>query len=400
MKFKQTLKYAAAIVALALMSCDPLEDVYKELDMDATDKISSDVSFTMTDDDYETADDACGCARFGNFSSEDDVKVGVPAVLSSNHPGLGKGSTAVVTYDFYNGSSPDYKRDRDAPYDYLYFSSDTVMDAEYDELGFRFGNFSDLSKDIPLYADFKEPGARDGYFMDINHKYYNGSGVETLTSRAVFTVAYGWQYVFILPDDAYGDFFGESGTDFSNAGEGREMMPIYLNENFRLFVEEGAILAAQYNYDDRFGDLEMANVPDVGLYIRTAGEWLLYNDHYQVTEESLSFGHDGTTWVPDNTIKNALSSADHDAIAAQYMDTPRGANLEQFGSFDRRASSSNFWSDDHMLEALAWWLNNSFPGVVNVDGQKYVLSVIIYNGAVVPEDFSLIREAGVWVMNN
>ena len=391
MKFKQTLKYAAAIVALALMSCDPLEDVYKELDAYATDKISSDLAFTMTDDDYETADDECGCARYGNFSSEDDVKVGVPAVLSSNHPGLGKGSTAVVTYDFYNGSSPDLRRDH-----YVY----TVSPEEYDELGYRYGNFDDLSKDIPIYADYKEPDAWDGHYMDVTHEYYNGSGTETVTSRAVYTVAYGWQYAFILPDEAYGDFFGESGTDFSTSSEGREKMPVYLNENFYRFVEDGSVLVAQYNYDDRFGSSGMANVPDVGLYIFTAGEWLLYNDHYQVTVESLSFGHDGATWVPDNTIKNSLTSADHSAIAAQYIDTPRGANLDQFGSFDRRASSGNYWSDDNMLEALAWWLNNSFPDVVNVDGQKYVLSVIIYNGAVVPEDFSLIREAGVWVMNN
>ena len=299
MKFKQTLKYAAALVALVLVSCDPLQDVYDELDESASELVSADLAFTMTDDDYETADDACDCARFGNFSSEDDVKVGVPAVLSSNHPGLGQGSTAVVTYDFYNGSSPDLRGDY---YEY------TVTDAEYDELGFRFGNFSDLSKDIPLYADYKEPGAWDGHHMDITHEFYNGSGVETLVSRAVYTVAYGWQYTFILPDDAYGDFFGESGTDFSNSGEGREKMPIYLNENFYLFVEDGTVLVAQYNYDDRFGSSGMANVPDVGLYIFTAGEWLLYNDHYQVTEQSLSFGHDGTTWVPDNTIKYDFSN--------------------------------------------------------------------------------------------
>lgn len=391
MKFKQTLKFAVAMLALVLVSCDPLEDVYKELDESASNLVSADLAFTMTDDDYETADDACDCARFGNFSSEDDVKVGVPAVLSSNHPGLGVGSTAVVSYDFYNGSSPDLRRDY---YEY------TVTDAEYDELGFRFGNFDDLSNDIPKYADYKEPDAWDGHHMDITHEYYNGSGTETLVSRAVYTVAYGWQYTFILPDAAYGDFFGESGTDFSNSAEGREKMPIYLNENFYLFVEDGTVLVAQYNYDDRFGSSEMANVPDVGLYIFTDGEWLLYNDHYQVTQESLSFGHDGSTWVPDNTIKQTLSSADHSSIAAEYIDTPRGANLEQFGSFDRRASSSNFWNDDQMLEALAWWLDNSFPGVVNEDGQKYVLSVIIYNGAVVPADFSVIREAGEWVYNN
>jgi len=390
MKFKQTLKYAAAIVTLALVSCDPLEGVYEELDANKTEAVSADLAFTMTDDDYETADDACSCARFGNFSSEDDVKAGVPAVLSSNHPGLGLGSTAAVTYDFYNGSSPDLRRDY-----YVY----TVTDAEYDALGFRFGNFSNLSRDVPAYAELKEPGAWDGHYMDVTHEFWNGSFAETLTSRAVYTVAYGWQYTFILPDAAYGDFFGESGTDFSNSGEGREKMPVYLNENFRLFVDDGTIMVAQYNYDDRFGSSGMANVPDVGLYIRSGGEWLLYNDHFQITEGTLSFGYDGTNWVPDNTIKFSLTSNDHVAIAAEYINTPRGANLERFGSFDRRTSSGNYWSDAQMLEALAWWLDNSFPDVVNEDGQKYVLTVEAFTGALVAESFSLIREAGAWIMN-
>ncbi len=383
MKFKNYLRYAAALLALVMVSCDPLEDVFTELDEAASDKIVADLNITLTDDDYEVADDACSCARFGNFSSLDDVKAGVPAVLNNNYPHLGDGSSAIVNYEFYNGSSPDLRRDQ-----FIF----TVTEAEYDALGFGFGNFSNLSRDIPIYAAFKEEG-RDGQYMDITHDFWTGSTVVEMTSRAVYTVAYGWQWTFILPDDAYGDFFNESGIDFSSSSEGREKMPVYLNEFMSRFVDEGSVLVAQYNHDDN----NEGPTPDVGLYIFSGGEWLLYNDHFQISNESLSFGHDGTTWVPDNTIKYTVTAADYTAIAAQYAGTPNGDNLARFGNFNRQGGGTH-WSDEAIIEALGWLLENG--NFVNEEGQKYLITTAGYNGANITEVWSLIRTSGAWVLNN
>lgn len=361
MKLNKIYITALALVAMISISCDPLEEEINEINASISEV--QDLEYTLTDDDYDLADEACDCAGFGNFGSEDDVKAYVPLVLNSNFPALGEGSSAIVTYAFFNGSSPDLRGD---------YEEHTVSADEYDALGFNFGNFDDLSEDIPLYANYKWPDAGDGDYMDITHDYYNGSFTENdVVSRAVYTVAYGWQYTFILPDAAYGDFFGESGTDFSTSGEGKEKIPVYLNENNSLFVEDGTTLVVQFNWDDRFtdGGSGLPNVPDVGLYIFSEGEWLLYNDFFQTTNETLSFGHDGNTWVPDNTVKYTITAADFTEIgkAENGLGNPAALdNLNTFGNFGTQ------WSTPEIYEAIGFILKLRFPN--SEVGQKYLVT--------------------------
>ncbi len=349
-----------ALMAMVSVSCDPLEDEINEIEANVS--ITKDVEYTLTDDDYETADDECSCSGFGSFSSEEDVKTYIPVILDDVFPALGRQSSALVKYKFFNGSSPDL---RGTEFTY------TVTAQEYEDLGYGFGSFDDLSGDIPAYASFKEPNAEDGDFMDITHEYYDGSSTSTVTTRGVYTVAYGWQYAFILPDAEYGDFFNESGIDFSTSDEGKERMPVYLNETMSLFVEEGTTLVVQFNFDDRFteGGSGLPNVPDVGLYIFSGGEWLLYNDHFQTTEESLNFGHDGTTWVPDNTVKYTFTTADF-AVAGDEANGLGNAaardNLRTFGNFGTQ------WSHEEIIEAIGFVLKLNFPS--SEVGQKYLVT--------------------------
>lgn len=378
---KRIKLYMIMIVSVAVLSfsCDPLEDEIKEIEASRVEV--QDLVYTLVEDDYDFTDDICGCSRFGSFSSDEDVKSNVPLVLIENFPALGKGSSAIVTYKLFNGSSPDLRGD---------LQEFTVTDTEYDALGFGFGNFSNLSRDIPKYSEFKWPDAGDGDYMDITHDFFSGATgfVPDTVSRAVYTVSNGWQHAFILPEDAYGDFFGESGIDFSNSNEGKDKMPAYLNyllsiaDNLNdLSPEEGETMVVQFNFDDRcFEDPDteaiecpdgpgLPNVPDVGLYIFTNGEWLLYNDFFQTAPATLSFGHDGTTWVPDNTIKYTFSTADF-AVAGddanELGNAAARANLRTFGNFGTQ------WSRDEVIGAIAFVLKKNFGGAEV--GQKYLVT--------------------------
>jgi len=361
--------YKIGLIAFVLLAvaCDPLEDEINSLDK----TISDDFEYTLTDDDYETADDACGCARFGNFSSEDDVKANVPIILTDVFPALGNGSSAIITYKFFNGSSPDLRGT---------YTVVTVPAQDYLDLGFSFGNFGNVDNDVAEWANWKYPNAEDGDYADVTFDYFSG-GVFTggATSRVVYTVAYGWQYAMILPDEVYGDFFGESGIDFSNSDEGEEKMPVYLNyllstadEFNTIVVEEGQTIVVQYNFDDRFTDPDNPgdpNVPDVALYIFDGTEWLLYNDHFQNTTESLSFGHDGTVWVPDNTIKYTFTAADFVVAGDEANGLGNAAardNLNNFGNFGTQ------WSHEEIVGAINFVLKMNFPS--NEVGQKYVVT--------------------------
>ena len=86
-------------------------------------------------------------------------------------------------------------------------------------------------------------------------------------------------------------------------------------------------------------------------YTKISGEW---TPHTSVISTTLQFGHDGSTWVPDNTIRYTLTGADISLISDHFILIYPGPadNVGFFGSFDRRSGSSNFWSDDMMLEAF------------------------------------------------
>ncbi|RKQ51205.1 hypothetical protein BXY85_2227 [Roseivirga pacifica] len=385
MKFTAYKSIMAVALATVFVACDPLDEVYDEIPAINDNTISAEMELTLTDDDYELLEDVpggSGPAQYGNFDHPDEPREFIPYILDARFPHLGKGSSAKVTYHYYNGSSP-------------YLSDDlgdvTVSDQEYDDLGYRYGNFDNLEADLPKYAAYKFPNASRGAYVDVTHDYYNGGYTERdVESRVVLTGPYGWMYTYMIPSDAYQDFFQEPFSNFSNTDEAEAKIPAYLPQMLP-FAEEGdAVLIGYVYYDDGVQD-------DVAHFTLSNGTWVLYGDGFQITEETLSFGHDGSDWVPDNTIRYDFSSADYATVAAEYAGTPWGDNLGTYGNFNRTGGGTS-WDDDTMLEAIAYVLANG--DFINEEGQKYVVTVVVYNGATATEDWSLIYEGGEWVLNS
>jgi len=123
-------------------------------------------------------------------------------------------------------------------------------------------------------------------------------------------------------------------------------------------------------------------------------DWNLLSETMPIV---LQFGHNGTNWVPDNTIKYTLTSADIEYISNAFITTYPGPadNVGFFGSFDRRESSSNYWSEDMLLEAFNSLLNNINPSAE--EGQKYALTYVIYDGATGNNTINLVKTGGVYV---
>ena len=119
--------------------------------------------------------------------------------------------------------------------------------------------------------------------------------------------------------------------------------------------------------------------------------------HESTISTTLQFGNDGTTWVPDNTIRYTLTGADVDFISNAFLAIYPGPadNVGFFGSFDRRSSSDNYWSEDMLLEAFNALLESG--GFVTDEEQKYVLTYVIYNGSTTDESMSVIKSGGEWI---
>ncbi len=192
--------------------------------------------------------------------------------------------------------------------------------------------------------------------------------------------------------DSMGEASGQPGrfNNFSSSVLPENYLPTFLDLNDPFAQEEDELFVVyRFFIGGDFGTVTKGN-----LYTKTGGVWM-------PSISTLQFGHDGSSWVPDNTIRHSLTSTDISFISDTFS-TVSGFegpadNLGFFGSFDRRSSSSNFWSDEMLLEAFNALLDNIDPSAN--EGQKYVLDYLIFNGSLANESFSLIKTGGVWVQN-
>ena len=374
------------LLGLLLLSCEPMEDIHAEVDAQSS-VILGDVAFTMSDEDYDQLD-----LGYGNFNSVADAKDMIPGLLSSKYPVWGEGSSALVTFNIY----APLRTERS-----LEVYRVTTADYDANPETARFNNFDDMNQ-IYDFLDTKYPNPSNRLLVSLTYKFYDGS-VNTLNNGFLYNNN-TWNFIQGFTDDEY-EAMGEGFPNFSSEDEAEEKIPLYLKEKYFFKNRDaGTIESIMYklyvtDVDDVDGDgrvNDRTTYSYVSYYIYDGVDWGPYTNEVQ---ETVQFGHDGEKWVPDNTIKYRLTSTDIALIESSFeIKYPGPAdNVGFFGSFDRRSGSSNYWSDEMLLEAFNVVLDKNNPTAE--DGQKYVLTFVIYNGSTVDESMRVIKENAEWVFN-
>jgi len=345
--------YLLAIVGLVFTSaCNPMDEVYDELGA-VEDVISGETSFEMTDDDYEFLE-----LNYGNFNSVADAKIDIPDLLIDKYPVWGAGSLAAVTFKVYAPKKTEkslivYK----------------VTSDDYDELGFSYGNFSKAS-DLITFLNWKYPNPDDRVLVSLTYKYYSGS-VNTLKNGFIY-VNGEWNFLQGFTRDEY-NAMGENYDNFTSVTTAETRIPIYLKDYYKYETKvAGDIAEIMYNiyqkdYDDVDDDgstSDKATYSYAIYYIYDGSSW---NEYENEIKETVKFGHDGTTWVPDNTIKYTLTAADYELVGNGY-----------YQNFDVRAGKAE--EDESVrLDKINTILLNNFPNME--EGQKYSVFYNVYSGA-------------------
>jgi len=91
------IAFLLTAIGLILVGCNPLEDIYEDIDSQAN-PIIGNAEYTLTDDDYADLD-----LGFGSFNSEQQAKDSVPQLLSEMYPLWGEGSAVLVNYNLFRG---------------------------------------------------------------------------------------------------------------------------------------------------------------------------------------------------------------------------------------------------------------------------------------------------------
>lgn len=369
---KKLIYLLAAFVLVFTTACDPMEDVYDEIG-DTTQAITGEIEYELTDDDYDDLD-----LSFGNFGSIDDAKAMIPGLLEDKYPVWGEGSLALVTFKWYNP--------KPTPSENVYELSDEEHNAI---TGKSYGNF-DRDYHIFDYLEATYPDAEEGDFYSLRYRFWAGSE-STLTDGFWFDGS-EWVQFKGFTEDEY-KAMGESYPNFSSHDEAEVKIPLALPDIYKFNPQEaGTIVPVMYELYKGGGVTKSY----VNNFIFDGTSWAKYNN---VATETIQFGHDGSVWVPDNTINYTVTGGDISTIDAALSGKYPGpcANVLRFGSFDRRSGSSNYWSDDMLIEAWNVVLDDLHPGAE--EGQKYVMSYVVYVGSLANESMKVIKSGGVWVSN-
>lgn len=349
--------YLAMILGVALTSCDPMDDIHAEID--AQQKIiTGEIDYTLTDEDYDDLE-----LNFGNFNSIDDAKSMIPGLLTDKYPVWGDGSLATVTFKWYNKKETYSKN--------VY----ELSSAEHNEVtGNTYGNF-DRDYHVTNFLEDKYPDAEDGDFHSLRYKFYNGS--ETELTDGFYFMDGEWHKIAGFTPDQY-NAMGEGFPNFSSHDEAEAKTPIALLDVFKYNPKKaGDIVATMYELYKGGGVTKSYTAN----YVFDGTSWSKYNN---VANETIKFGHDGTTWVPDNTIKYTLTAADYELVGNG-----------RYGNFDVRAGK-----DEETVEARLAKINtilkNNFPSME--EGQKFVVIYNVYSGANEVWEMKVILQGGEYVL--
>jgi hypothetical protein len=225
-------------------------------------------------------------------------------------------------------------------------------------------------------------------------------------SKVIYVYTDGGWVIPSSPSDTFylvteSDFAEMGIENFGSSTSADDYLPTFLNLKFPFALEEKE-LEVVYNYVSSSSGAQTRG----NLYTKTSGVWVAYQS---IISSSFQFGHDGTAWVPDNTIKYTLVAEDY-ALVSSTLSTETGyesatSNLSSFGNFNRTGdisgttepSGGSGWNDFMMTRALGIVLNNIAPSAE--EGQKYSITTTIYDGSTSETSFNFIREGGVWIAN-
>lgn len=190
---------------------------------------------------------------------------------------------------------------------------------------------------------------------------YNGSDWDELSTA----------YALSASDyDAMGSGPGQY-NNFSSSAEPEDYLPQFLSTKYPFAQEEDEMVISYMYYDGSSTGLR------ADFYTYTMGVWVGYSS---TIEQTLSFGHDGSSWVPDNTITVLFASAQWTVIAA-LEGGDRGDNVADFESFYQGSNTTGgtWWSDEEILAILTEFCNDQYGSME--EGQKYLLQYAVYQGS-------------------
>ena len=215
-------------------------------------------------------------------------------------------------------------------------------------------------------------------------EYYTFDGSDWGLSEGVY-------YLSDADFDSMGEGDDQPGkyNNFGSSISPENYLPTFLGTKYP-YAQEGDALDVIYKYYSSSSGAQLRG----NLYTFTSGIWTGYESTISTT---LQLAHDGSNWVPDNTIKYELDADDYDLIISTYKDEAgfesSVQNLESYGNI-----STFNWTDEQVDTVLNTVIMSNYPGMD--EGQKFAITVYIYDGSSRNIVINYVLESGVYIRND
>ncbi len=303
------LLYIASLFLLVFTACEPMEDVYKEIDEANAQKIADekyfaartvlDTVYALVDDDYALSTNE-DLKKYKSFSSKVTAKDNLAQILDAK---MVYGEMAVdykVSYKFYRGSLAYIKAYLKYLDEVAQLTAYELTKEDYDSMGEekgqpgKYDNFSDKVPAADYLPDFlktKFPDAKADDIVVVTYKFYDGKGVTNITEN--------WQFdgtVWAenpdagpkapeLPTDvkiyemvkADYNSMGFKYPNFSDSNKANDYLPTFLKIKFP-YAKEGAKYLVVYDFygKKKKDDEKKSTFKQATEYTLTDGVWKPY----------------------------------------------------------------------------------------------------------------------------
>lgn len=376
--------------------------------------------YSLTDDDY----DLVGNGRYDNFDADEtdeEVRVKIQTILLNNFPDADLGTKFNISYQQYNGSTTDDLEMQvileDNPTDPAKTTTYKLQEEDYELIGNgTFYNFdireTSAEADVEVRREKIEtillnnyPSAEVGDFFVISYDTYDGVNRPVLTmilqfdgtnynifdvkvyaayefalveNTMRFTLTDEWSAPITFSSEEY-ELLGGSArfNNFSgDEDEAKRTIAIYLKNTLYPYAAAEDFVAVQYAFYNGSDTLTRnANFVFDGT---------VWNAIPTVINTSLKFGHNGITWVPDNTIKYTLINSDYALVGNG-----------QYNNFDLRAGKAEE-TIEVRLEKINTILKANFPN--SEQGQKFAVTYAFYDGTNGSATINVILEGSDYIL--
>lgn len=400
MKLKYNL-IAWSLLGFFAAACDPMDDIYNEIDAEGTTNTQTMAEYVLTDADYETISSAAAKAAtsdaekalanavktdkaLNEFASAEKY---VPSIIAKMLPSWGKGSSVGVTYNYQNTPS-------DYVLEYRTVTNTSLGDKDYEAL---WGEGSPVKFLAPAHAPATVlPGWLAGQYKDaakgdlvlVDYKYddvdpeFTGEDLYSQDFETVEKdkdiVLEGWEQVTLKGDKKW------QGKIYSNNGYAQFSANNFEGEVDTWFISPAVAVTSKdaglsfYVAFRYVGEGPKAKTTTVQLDNVSISSAVLaptnekpYNALYQF---------DGTDWkVKEDSRLVVVAPADYDAMGSP-------------GSHD------NFSTSDAPENYLPQFLAQKFPYAQEGDSKAVMYKY--YNKVTTIEVDEYLFKEGTWVLNN